>query len=89
MKFKNGVEISVQWGYGNFCSNRDLRKNYLSPMENEFNESETAEVLITNQRDNITHEFADFINAKGDGHVVGWLNTDQVSDAISWAKNYK
>ncbi len=36
MKFRNGWTISVQWGMGNYCSNR----------EGLSNKSETAEIAI-------------------------------------------
>ena len=38
MKFKNGNEISIQWGFHNYCSNRVETQE----------ETLTAEIRITN-----------------------------------------
>lgn len=92
LNFENGVSISVQWGYGNYCSNRDLKKGMMDPMKPEFAlgfESETAEVLIEKGEGNpITPIYAESIGKSHDGLVCGWLTADEVVDAISWAKRY-
>lgn len=96
LAFPNGVTISVQWGYGNYCSNRDLSKGYLETLKEEHAlrfKSETAEILIEKPVDGrmepITPEFADQIGQRHDGRVCGWLNAEQVADAIEWARYYR
>lgn len=96
LDFPNGVTISVQWGHGNYCSNRDLAKGYLDALSEEnalrFT-SQTAEVLIekpvNGRMEPITSEFAEQIGERHDGRVCGWLNAEQVADAIEWARYYK
>lgn len=91
MDFENGVSISVQWGHGNYCSNRDFKKGYLESMKEEHAlgfKAQTAEILIEKDGEPITPEFADSIEARHDGRVVGWMNADQVGQAIEWARTY-
>lgn len=89
MSFENGVTISVQWGTGNYCENKDLSKGYANAMGHETYSSNNAEILIIKGNETITKYFAEENNLSHDGHVVGWLEADKVAEAIMWAKNYK
>lgn len=90
MEFDNGVEISVQWGYGNYCAAKDAKKQYAEELREEIHESKTAEVSIFKGDRNITLEFAKLHNLNSDGYgAIGWLNPEQILDAMNWAKNYK
>ena len=70
MKFENNFSISVQWGSGNYCSNRDKKINEKS--EN-FIESFTAEVAIF---------FDDKLLPITNNEVIGWLTAGDVANII-------
>jgi hypothetical protein len=79
--FENGLEISVQFGYGNYCDN-----HYNPYATSDGNTScKDAEVaIISKVGEFITDEFI----SCGDS-VVGYLNADAVADLITKVKNFK
>lgn len=74
LDFNNGIQISVIFGYGNYCSNRT--KTEIIGRSN--TNSETAEILVTNDSFEIFSE----VN-KGSGNT-GWLTTKQVGTIIGY-----
>lgn len=57
MTFANGITISVQWGFANYCDNYDLRTQSIQTPDNEWLEygvkpSKTAEVAAWNTQGN-------------------------------------
>lgn len=46
MEFPNGYSVSVQWGWMNYCANRNVFGSHQERLESPF-ESKTAEVMIT------------------------------------------
>tara|TARA_R100000008_G_scaffold75864_1_gene55324 strand:+ start:1613 stop:1966 length:354 start_codon:yes stop_codon:yes gene_type:complete len=74
MAFSNGIRISVQFGEGNYCSNR------YEPLTN-FNRvtATTAEIAIMPVDDK--DGAAEWFNFGGDG-VKGWVTADEVADWI-------
>ena len=84
--FDNGVTVSVQFGYSNYCSNRDLDKSIETQGKpNTPQTSNTAEIAIWDSDDNwITQQFKD----EGDT-VLGWQTPEDILEAMNWAKNYK
>jgi hypothetical protein len=77
LTFDNGWTISVQWGAGNYCSNKmvDTNKN------NSMLESANAEIAIWDA----DHKDFDF----GNGQLcLGWLTPNEVADWISVVKKY-
>lgn len=67
--FDNGWTVSVQWGQGNYCENRDLP---ISKFENhDSHPSPNAEVAIWHL-DEPLHHLGAF------DEVVGWLDPDRV-----------
>ena len=73
MGFKNGFEISVQWGPGNYCERKD--EDFNKPQEERFWESRTAEIAIFNSKD-------DSMITLGEDNVDGWLTSDKVAKVI-------
>lgn len=71
MEFENKFSISVQWGSGNYCSNRDKESNEI---KDRFTESINAEVAIffNNIMLPVTHN-----------EVIGWVSTNDVARIIS------
>ena len=76
LTFQNGWTISVQWGKGNYCSNRNLEIKYESILE-----AKSAEIAIWDIN-NKSYEI------NGD-LVVGWVTTDEVAEWIDKVKNFK
>lgn len=72
MTFANGNTISVMYGVGNYCDNR----NRLS-MEESCTISPDAEIAIWNKKG----DWYDF----GDDTVKGYLTTDEVAEFIQLA----
>ncbi|PHE64354.1 hypothetical protein COF68_05800 [Bacillus toyonensis] len=89
LTFENGVTISVQFGYNNYCEVRDVERNFGDSMLTPIHESKTAEILIeTSDGKIITDEFARKFGLDSDGQYLGWINSDDVARAIFWAKTY-
>jgi hypothetical protein len=74
MGFKNGFEISVQWGPGNYCERKD--EDFDKPQEERFWESRTAEIAIFDSKDNS-------MITLGKDNVDGWLTPDKVAKVIT------
>ena len=74
MGFKNGFEISVQWGPGNYCERKD--EDFNKPQEERFWESRTAEIAIFDSKD-------DSMITLGKDNVDGWLTPDKVAKVIT------
>jgi len=80
--FRNGVTVSVQFGYGNYCKNRDNEKvkGWLldSPECGEVS-SEDAEVAVIYKERFITRMY------KNEGDVLGWQTPEDVLNILNWA----
>ena len=75
LTFENGLTISVQFGKGNYCANRNKED------DKDFTESPNAEVSIWD-KDNQA--------AVIDGlECLGWETTDRVAELIFKTKNAK
>jgi hypothetical protein len=71
--FDNGYTVSVQWGNGNYCTNRDG--------ENGF-DSRTAEVAVYREDErNVTDINSGFYPINGE-RVRGWQTPEQVAKLI-------
>jgi hypothetical protein len=83
MTFENGTTISVQFGGGNYCANRE---HAMPPNIHAKYECPNAEIAIWNAKDEwITNKFT----KHGKGHdVEGWLNPESVLKAINWTAKY-
>jgi len=79
--FKNGITVSVQWGYGDYCDNR-----YSGHFGETPPESHDAEVAVWDA-DNVWVT-KDAPHSENDD-VIGYLNADQVADIIAWASMLK
>ena len=85
MTFENGLTVSVQWGGGNYCENRDnMDFSCTKDME-----SKNAEIAVwsnkcwLNANNFLSDEDADWCD-----DVVGWLTPEQVVDLLVRVKNY-
>lgn len=84
--FKNGVTISVQFGYGNYCLNRNtdelLKELKIGKME--IKECPNAEIAIWDKDGWLTSEFKGY-----DDDVQGWVTPEDLLKVIKWASKYK
>lgn len=76
MTFENGNTISVMFGVGNYCSNR----NDLNIVDGSV-VSNTAEIAIWNEKDE-WHNF-------GGDTVNGFIDSNEVAKWVSFAANKK
>ena len=84
MEFENGYRISVQFGRGNYGSNRDRRD---TPDPDMGWESDNAEVaVIAPNGDWATREaFKEVFDMDLSDDVCGWVSPDKVAKVMSWA----
>lgn len=81
IEFDNGLTISVQFGYGNYCDNRDIETN----KEQRTKVSTNAEIAIWDKNNNW------YVFDKGDT-VKGWVTANEIGiwiDKVRRAKNIK
>jgi hypothetical protein len=76
MTFANGWTVSVQWGHGNYCENRDKGgfidfERYHAGELQDFSESKSAEIAAWDADGNY-HNF-------GRDEVKGWCSPDEVA----------
>lgn len=74
LTFENGWKISVQWGPGNYCENRNMG-NFKEPASRIKWESLTAEIAIWKGTSDYTFENGDI--------VKGHLTTNEVAEWIT------
>jgi hypothetical protein len=77
MTFENGCTISVQFGYGNYCDNRNHPDGYDFSNRRTMVESSTAEIAILLPNG----EFYDF----GNDSVRGYCSANEVANYIKLA----
>lgn len=84
LKFSNGVTVSVQLGWGNYCANRDndAVRDYPTP-PNEC-ASPDAEVAIWCDEWKDWHTWGGGV---GD-EVTGWVPADEVGDIIAYCRQW-
>lgn len=81
LTFKNRLTISVQFGSGNYCSNKNL-SGKVDEMRTRINTSLSAEIAIWDENDN-NYKF------KNGELSMGWLSTDEVAEWIEKVKKAK
>lgn len=86
MTFENGFTISVQWGYGNYCSNQSCNHSHQDERKHSCFGAYTAEIAVWHKDSE-----REFLQIEGNcwGHVIGWLTADQVATWITKVANAK
>lgn len=77
MTFANGWTISVQFGPGNYCSNRDY-----TPYPKLYNECKNAEIALIDPDGNLDY------NPEWHDQVKGFVTPDEVVDWIHDVKRF-
>jgi hypothetical protein len=80
LTFENGLTISVQWGVGNYCENRQY-SDYSAPMKKEIWDCSTAEIAIWDKSD-VWHNF-------GSDTVKGYVSSDEIAKWVSKVQRAK
>ena len=87
LDFPNGWTASVQWGPGNYCTNRDMQAN---PFKDDikFLQSETAEIAawVTDLRTTSTTD--GWYKFEDGQEVQGWQNTAQVMEFLNMVSSF-
>ena len=86
ISFENGLTISVQFGYGNYCANKNEPINSHSA-NNKCRDAEIA-IFPTEGKDSawLTNKFLP--NKRGED-VVGWIKPDEVAKLIGRVQRSK
>lgn len=86
MTFENGFTISVQWGYGNYCSNKSFNQDYEAERKHSCFGAYTAEIVVWHK-----DRGRDFLQIEGNcwGHAIGHLTADEVASWITKVANAK
>lgn len=89
--FENGNTISVQFGYGNYCENRNAHEKYPIGKYVDFVECETAEIAIWDKNDIwFTRQcFSDWYGENIGDDVKGYVSADMVADIMFRLKEMK
>ena len=89
--FNNGITLSTQFGYGNYCDNRMNSSTDPFPDNGKTSpviECKNAEIAIWDRDDNwITQDMFKDLNIDGCDDVLGWVTTDQWFKILEWCKN--
>lgn len=81
--FSNGITVSVQFGYGNFCDNRDNRTMCFGEIPEKCNSSNAEIAVWDNDGRWITRYFVPDLY----DDVIGYVTPDEVANIIIQAKN--
>ena len=88
LDFPNGWTASVQFGPGNYCTNRDNTRNPFSDHV-QFLESNTAEIAawVTDQRESAnTRGWYQFEDGQ---EVQGWQNITEVMEFLNMVSSFE
>ena len=83
LEFENGLTLSVQFGYGNYCDNYNRKDLFLSK---DFMSCKDAEIAVIDKHDNFVTPL--FIDCNSDS-VKGRLSVDEVAEVIIKVKEWK
>jgi len=88
LDFPNGWTASVQWGPGNYCTNRDMQAN---PFKDDikFLESETAEIAAWRTDSRTTSTTNGWYQFEDGQEVQGWQNPAQVMEFLNMVSSFR
>lgn len=99
--FDNGVTVSVQFGWGNYCSeypnNKDMFDEKINLIQGwndplPLNGSPDAEIAIFYDKGDgewLTKKFAKYLRKEYGDDVMGFVKPDVVLKALNWASKLK
>jgi hypothetical protein len=80
LSFSNGHTISVQFGYGNYCDNYNVRK----PNAEELTSSSDAEIMVWDSEGKNIPTLQKDGTIPDHGYVVGDCSPEYVAKVIAW-----
>jgi hypothetical protein len=84
LTFENGLTISVQIGYGNYCENYNINNTLQDGTTPRKMKCKNAEIGIWDEHGNwVTRDFIKDL----DDDVVGYIVADEIADLINKVKN--
>jgi len=97
--FDNGVTVSVQFGYGDYCDNKESTEpanyydNYTTPLRDLGRilcECDNAEIAIFSSRTEefITKEYMKYRGMEYPENVIAFAEVEELMAVLHWAKNY-
>ena len=87
LDFPNGWTASVQFGPGNYCSNRDMKVNPFK-VDIKFLQSETAEIAAWVTDSRTTSTTNGWYKFEDGQEVKGWQNTAQVMEFLNMVSSF-
>ena len=87
LDFPNGWTASVQFGPGNYCSNRDSSRNPFSDHV-QFLESNTAEIAAWRTEDREASTSRGWYQFEDGQDVKGWQNIDSVIEFLNMVSKF-
>ena len=87
LDFPNGWTASVQFGPGNYCSNRDFSRNLFSDHA-QFLESNTAEIASWRTEDRESSTTRNWFTFDDGQEVRGWQNVTHVMEFLNVVSNF-
>ena len=87
LDFPNGWTASVQFGPGNYCSNRDSSRNPFSDHV-QFLESNTAEIAAWRTEDREASNTRGWYQFEDGQDVKGWQNIDSVIEFLNMVSKF-
>ena len=89
LNFDNGLTLSSQFGYGNYCENRTLEVGDVGRAE--AAKSDNCEIAIWNKDgDWITREMAEEVfDDPLDDDVMGYVDFSRWLRVVDWCRNFK
>lgn len=83
--FPNGLTLSTQFGWGNYCDNYNSGLSAKEEMEKRNWESDNAEIAIIDKYGRwLTNKFKD----NGD-QVIGYVKINDWLEAFDWCRSYE
>ena len=84
--FKNGITLSTQFGYGNYCDNCNIP----NPKAGKNVECKDCEIAIWTEGGNwITKKCLDDIGIENNDTVLGRVDMETWLKILDWCRNYK
>ena len=84
IKFENGYAVSIQWGFGNYCANKEAFEygsDDYTTKQRELGElgSHDAECAVFNLEGELMADVPDWHDS-----VNGWMSPDDVLKLMNW-----
>ncbi len=85
--FDNGITLSTQFGYGNYCDNNNKSNDSHKPKHLSCDDCEIA--IWDKDKKWITKNCLIDLGIENDDDVLGRVNMDRWLKILDWCKNYK